>query len=113
MAEVMAAENVMSQSLFDDPGAGPLGGALDRLAEGQEELRGELGVFAERFEALEHRILALDHDRSAERAELESTQSRALEVFSSGRRRRDRTITYLAIGAAILAMLALGLSLMP
>ncbi|MEO8088842.1 MAG: AAA family ATPase [Gemmatimonadales bacterium] len=113
MAEVMSAENVMSQSLFDDPGAGPLGGAIERLAEGQEELRGELGVFAERFEAMEHRILALDHDRSAERAELESTQSRALELFHSGRRRRDRTITYLAIGAAILAALALALSLMP
>ncbi|MGZ8392273.1 MAG: ATP-binding protein [Gemmatimonadales bacterium] len=113
MAEVMAAESVMSQSLFDDPGAGPLGGAIDRLAEGQEELRGELGVFAERFEALEHRILALHHGHSAERAELESTQSRALESFSSGRRRRDRTITYLAIGAAVLAALALVLSLLP
>ncbi|HWN19900.1 MAG TPA: AAA family ATPase, partial [Gemmatimonadales bacterium] len=113
MAEVMAAENVMSQSLFDDPGAGPLGGAIERLAEGQEELRGELGVFAERFEALEHRIVALHHDHSAGRAELESTQSRALESFSSGRRRRDRTITYLSIGAAILAALALALSLLP
>ncbi|HEY8197778.1 MAG TPA: AAA family ATPase [Gemmatimonadales bacterium] len=113
MAEVMAAENVMSQSLFDDPGAGPLGGAIDRLAEGQEELRGELGVFAERFEALEHRIVALHHDHSAGRAELASTQSLALESFSSGRRRRDRTITYLAIGAAILAALALALSLLP
>ncbi|MGZ8399652.1 MAG: ATP-binding protein [Gemmatimonadales bacterium] len=113
MAEVMAAESVMSQSLFDNPGAGPLGGAIDRLAEGQEELRGELGVFAERFEALEHRILALHHGHSAERAELESTQSRALESFSSGRRRRDRTITYLSIGAAVLAALALVLSLLP
>jgi len=38
MAEVMAAENVMSQSLFNESG-GPLGGAVGRLAEGQEELR--------------------------------------------------------------------------
>ncbi len=112
MAEVMAAENVMSQSLFDDPGAGPVGGAIDRLAEGQEELRGELGVFAERFEALEHRILALNHDHSAERAELESTHSLALESLRSGRQRRDRTIIYLAIGAAILAAAALVLSLL-
>ncbi len=112
MAEVMAAENVMSQSLFNDPGAGPVGGAIDRLAESQEELRGELGVFAERFEALEHRILALAHDHSAERAELASTQSRALESFHSGRQRRDRTIIYLAIGTAILAAAALVLSLL-
>ncbi len=97
MAEVMAAENVMSQSLFDDPGGGPLGGALGRLAEGQEELRGELGVFAEQLEALEHKIHALNHDHSAGRAELD---------------RRDRFVTYLALGAAILAAAALALSLL-
>jgi SpoVK/Ycf46/Vps4 family AAA+-type ATPase len=100
MAEVMAAENVMSQSLFDDPGAGPLGGALDRLAEGQEEVRGELGILAERFESLEHRIHALNHDHSI------------LESFGSSRRRRDRIITYLAIGATILAAAALAVSLL-
>lgn len=110
MAEVMAAENVMSQSLFDDPGAGPLGGAVGRLAEGQEELRGELGVFAERLEALEHRIHALSHDHSAGRAELERSQSRILESFSLGRRRKDRIVTYLAIGAVVLAAAALAVS---
>ncbi len=113
MAEVMAAQNVMSQSLFDDPTGGPLSGAFDRLAEGQEELRGELGVFAERFEALEQRILALSHNHSAGQAELERAQSQALESFSSRRQRRDRTVTYLAIGAAILAAAALALSLLP
>jgi hypothetical protein len=113
MAEVMAAQNVMSQSLFDDPTGGPLSGAFDRLAEGQEELRGELGVFAERFEALEQRILALSHNHSAGQAELERTQSQALESFSSRRQRRDRTVTYLAIGAAVLAAAALALSLLP
>ena len=41
MAEVMSAENVMSQSLFDEPG-GPLGGAVGRLAAGQEELQAVL-----------------------------------------------------------------------
>jgi SpoVK/Ycf46/Vps4 family AAA+-type ATPase len=112
MAEVMAAENVMSQSLFDDAGAGPLGGVMDRLAQGQEELRGELGLLAERFEALEHRIHALNHDHSAGRAELELSQSRVLESFGSGRRRRDRIVTYLAIGAAILAAAALAVSLL-
>jgi SpoVK/Ycf46/Vps4 family AAA+-type ATPase len=97
MAEVMAAENVMSQSLFDDA-AGPLGGALGRLAEGQEELRGELGVFAERLEALEHRIQVLNHEHSAGRSGLD--------------RRRDRVVTYLALGAAFLAAAALALSLL-
>ena len=97
MAEVMAAENVMSQSLFNDAGGGPLGGVMDRLAEGQEEMRGELGLLAERFEALEHTIHAPHHDHSAGRAELE---------------RRDRMVTYLAIGAAILAAAALAVSLL-
>jgi SpoVK/Ycf46/Vps4 family AAA+-type ATPase len=97
MAEVMAAENVMSQSLVDDA-AGPLGGALGRLAEGQEELRGELGVFAERLEALEHRIQVLNHEHSAGRSGLD--------------RRRDRVVTYLALGAAFLAAAALALSLL-
>jgi len=98
MAEVMAAENVMSQSLFDDARAGPLGGVTDRLAEGQEELRGELGLLAERFEALEHKIHALNHDHSAGRADLE--------------RGRNRIVTYLAIAAAILAAAALAVSLL-
>ncbi len=112
MAEVMAAENVMSQSLFDDAGVGPLGGVMDRLAEGQEELRGELGILAERFEALEHKIHALNHDHSAGQAELELSQSRVLESFGSGRRRRDRIVTYLALGAAILAAASLAVSLL-
>jgi SpoVK/Ycf46/Vps4 family AAA+-type ATPase len=111
MAEVMAAENVMAQSLFDDA-AGPLGGVMDRLAEGQEELRGELGILAERFEALEHQLLALSHNHSAGQAELERSQGLVLESFSSGRERRDRITTYLAIVAAILAAAALAVSLL-
>jgi SpoVK/Ycf46/Vps4 family AAA+-type ATPase len=112
MAEVMAAENVMSQSLFDDVGAaGQLGGVMDRLAEGQEELRGELGVVAERFEALEQRIRALSDNHSAGRAELERSQSHLLESFTSGRRKRDRILTNLVAGAVILAAAALVIAL--
>ena len=103
MAEVMAAENVMSQSLFDDAGpAGQLGGAMDRLAEGQEELRGELAVLAERFEALEQ----------AGRADLERSQSHLLESVTSGRRAKDRLLTYLVVAAAGLAAAALAVSLL-
>ena len=102
MAEVMAAENVMSQSLFDDSsGAGPLGGVMDRLAEGQEELRGELGVLAERFESLDHRMRALAQDHSTGRAELELT-----------RHGKDRVLIYLVAGAAVLAVIALIMSLL-
>jgi SpoVK/Ycf46/Vps4 family AAA+-type ATPase len=112
MAEVMAAENVMAQSLFDDAGSGPLGGVMDRLAEGQEELRGELGVLAERFEALEHKVRSLHDNHSAGRAELERSQSNILESLTSGRRNRDRLLTYMAVGALVLAIAALLVSVL-
>src|SRR6185503_19046517 len=89
MAEVMAAENVMSPSLFDDA-SGPIGGAMERLAEGQEELPAERGFLAERFEGLEHQLQAVSHDHSAGRAELERSQGQVLASLSLGRLRRDR-----------------------
>jgi SpoVK/Ycf46/Vps4 family AAA+-type ATPase len=57
MEEVIAAESVMSQSLFDAP-TGPVaaGGVLEQLVEGQEQLRGEAGLLAERFEGLERAL---------------------------------------------------------
>jgi SpoVK/Ycf46/Vps4 family AAA+-type ATPase len=56
MGEVLAAEGVMSQSLFDTPGAaGRAGGVLEQMVEGQEQLRAELGLVAERLERLERR----------------------------------------------------------
>jgi SpoVK/Ycf46/Vps4 family AAA+-type ATPase len=106
MAEVMAAQNVMAQSLFDDPvAAGPLGGVIERLSEGQEEIRGELGILAERFEALS------DH-HSTGRAELERSQTRLLESFAVGRQRRDRLLLYLVFSSTILAATALGVALL-
>ncbi|HET9465658.1 MAG TPA: AAA family ATPase [Gemmatimonadales bacterium] len=108
MAEVMAAENVMSQSLFEDGGAaGQLGGVMDRLAEGQEELRGELALLAERFESLEQKVSALGDDRVTERAELERSQGRLLESFTSGRQAKDRLLIYLVVAAVLLAVAAL------
>ena len=56
MGEVLAAKGVMSQSLFDTPGAaGRAGGVLEQMVEGQEQLRAELGLVAERLERLERR----------------------------------------------------------
>ncbi len=54
MEEVIAGENVMAQSLFETLApAGGSGGVLEQMAEGQERLRGELGLLAERLDALE------------------------------------------------------------
>ena len=112
MAEVMAAENVMSQSLFDDPAAGPIGGVMERLAEGQEELRGELGVLVERLDSLDQKLRALSKDHSAARGELERSQTQMVETFASTRQRRDRMLGYLTAAAVLLSAGALAISLL-
>ncbi len=111
MAEVMAAENVMSQSLFDDPAAGPIGGVMERLAEGQEELRGELGVLVERLDSLEQRVRSLASEHSSRGVELERQQVQLAETLVSGRRHRDRVLIYLAAASALIASAALALTL--
>jgi SpoVK/Ycf46/Vps4 family AAA+-type ATPase len=105
MEEVIAGESVMSQSLFDEPQASS-GGVLERLAERQEELRGELALLAERVDGLAA-------DRSRARAELERQQAQVVEAVSSGRRQRDRVLlavvassVVLSLGALLAALLA-------
>ena len=112
MAEVMEAGNVMSQSLFDDPSAGPIGGVMERLAEGQEELRGELGVLVERLDSLDQKVRALSKDYSAASAELERSQAQIVETFASTRQRRDRMLSYLTAAAVLLSAGALAISLL-
>jgi SpoVK/Ycf46/Vps4 family AAA+-type ATPase len=113
MAEVMSAENVMSQSLFDDAGAaGPLGGVIDRLAEGQEELRGELGVVVERLDTLDQRVRTLANEHSSHGTEMERRQTQLTEAFVSGRRRKDTVVMYLAALAALIASGALAVALL-
>lgn len=114
MDEVIAAESVMSQSLFDDAAssAGPLGGVADRLSEGQEELRAELGVLAERFDVMDRSVRALGAGQAAGQAVLERDQSRFLEALAAGRQRRDRILTYLAAAAIVLALAALAAALL-
>jgi SpoVK/Ycf46/Vps4 family AAA+-type ATPase len=111
MAEVMAAENVMSQSLFDDPTAGPIGGVMERLAEGQEELRGELGMLVERLDSLEQRVRSLASEHSSRGVELERQQAQLAETFASGRRHRDRMLIYVAAASTLIASAALALTL--
>ncbi len=60
MEEVIAAEGIMGQSLFE-PGAAPgsPGGLLEQMAQGQEQLQGELALVAERLEGLDNRQAGL------------------------------------------------------
>jgi hypothetical protein len=103
MEEVIAAEGVMSQSLFDDLGTGM--GGTDRLNEMGEELRGELALLAERFEGLERSVRKVAADQSAGRGELENRQAAFLEELHSDRRRAERMI-YVLLGVALIIALA-------
>jgi SpoVK/Ycf46/Vps4 family AAA+-type ATPase len=89
MEEVIAAETVMSQSLFDDLGGAGLGG-IDRLSEAQEELRAEMALLAERFDGLQRTLRTVATEQAAAR----------------------RNLYYFIAGAIILAIAALGASVL-
>src|SRR3954464_15634711 len=80
MEEVIAAEGIMGQSLFEAAASpGSPGGVLEQMAEGQEQLRAELGIVAERLEALDARQAGLSkaHAELLERLRLPATTPRA------------------------------------
>jgi predicted nucleic acid-binding Zn-ribbon protein len=85
---------------------------MERLAEGQEELRGELGVLVERLDSLDQKLRALTKDHSAARGELERSQTQLVETFASTRERRERVLGYLAGAAVLLSGAALAISLL-
>ncbi len=107
MDEVIAGETVMAQSLFDSPAVGgPVGGVLEQMAEGQEQLRAELGLVAERLEALEQGQAALATGQEAAGADLERRQADALAAATAGLHgQRIRLLA--ALGAIALAAAAL------
>jgi SpoVK/Ycf46/Vps4 family AAA+-type ATPase len=109
MQEVIAAENVMSQSLFED---GRLGGSMaESLAETQESIRGEVALLTERFDGLERSLRKMTSEQSASRAELERQQTALLESAAAERRRRERILLLSTAGATIVALAALALSI--
>jgi len=100
MEEVIAAVGIMGQSLFDGAAVGaPSGGVLEQMAEGQEQLRAELGLVAERLEELENR----------QRALAEAQQSLFQRLPAPGAARG--IVLYLAIAALVLAAVALVVAL--
>jgi SpoVK/Ycf46/Vps4 family AAA+-type ATPase len=104
MEEVIASQAVMAQSLFEDPGAAPVPGLLERMAEGQEELRAELGLLAERLDDVERR-----QTRAVEK--LGTSQSATLEALRAGEGERSRKLWYGVAAALVLAGSALVLAL--
>jgi SpoVK/Ycf46/Vps4 family AAA+-type ATPase len=103
MEEVIASQAVMAQSLFDDLGAAPVPGVLERMSEGQEELRAELGLIAERLDDLERR-----QTRALEK--LGAGQSAALEALRA-EGGRSRKLWYGVAAALVLAVSGLVLVL--
>jgi hypothetical protein len=101
MEEVVAGEGVMSQSLFDLPTPAAPGGVLEQMAEGQEQLRAELGLVAERLDALERSWTRLEAGTKAAITEWERRLARA----------PSRATTYAAVAALLLALVALALAL--
>ena len=95
MEEVVASQAVMAQSLFDDLGAAPVPGVLERMSEGQEELRAELGLVAERLDDLERR-----QTRALEK--LGAAQSAALGALQA-EGGRSRKLWYGVAAALVLA----------
>ena len=95
--EVIAAESVMGQSLFESPaGAGAAAaGVLEQMAEGQEQLRGELGLVAERLDRLERAQVELAAGRAAEQQQTRA----AIEAVSA---RPPQRGLWLAVGGAVL-----------
>jgi SpoVK/Ycf46/Vps4 family AAA+-type ATPase len=101
MDEVIAAGSVMSQSLFESAAAaaGPAGGVLEQMAEAQEQVRGELGLVAERLDALERGQVTAGK-------EIERRQAELLELVKSPQPRGPvfAAIAALAVAAAALVV---------
>jgi SpoVK/Ycf46/Vps4 family AAA+-type ATPase len=97
MEEVIAAESVMSQSLFDVPtGTAPAVGVVEQLAEGQEQLRADTGLLAERLEGLQRAHAEL------KRAQAELQGREALEAAAWKKRQQILLGTSLLLSALAL-----------
>jgi hypothetical protein len=91
----------MSQSLFDVPApVSQAAGVLEQMAEGQEQLRAEMGLMAERLEQLEQSQARLETGAKAALGELERRPA------------PSRAPLWTAIAALVLASAGLAVALM-
>jgi SpoVK/Ycf46/Vps4 family AAA+-type ATPase len=101
MEEVIAGGSVMAQSLFEENGTpGPLG-IVEQLSEGQEALRAELALIAERIDGLERR------QTSAIR-KLEERQTAALSTATESAAASARSWRRIVAVAGVALALAAG-----
>lgn len=110
MREVIAAGEVMAQSLFDTPGGaapGPMADLWERMSEGQDRLEGEVAVLGERLERLESGQRTAIERADRARGELEARQEKALAEAVASRAAALRRAAWLSGGALALAAAAL------
>jgi SpoVK/Ycf46/Vps4 family AAA+-type ATPase len=107
MEEVVAGTSVMAQSLFEENGGPPLAGFAEEMSEGQEALRAELALVAERIDGLERKQTgALRKLDERQAAELKAAGDAAASA-SAATQARMRTLGLTALAAVLLAAAAL------
>ena len=111
MEEVISGTTVMGQSLFDENGASPRS-LIEEMSEGQEALRAELALTAERLDALEKKqstaLRKLDERQATALADAVASTTAATAAAQARTR-----IAWIAAAAAIaIAAAALILTLM-
>jgi SpoVK/Ycf46/Vps4 family AAA+-type ATPase len=111
MEEVVAGTGVMAQSLFDEAPAGAAG-VMEEMSEGQEAIRAELALVAERLDGLERRqdkrLQKLDERQAA----AAKAAADAAESGTTAARARMRAVWLAVVAACILALAALLLPLL-
>jgi len=111
MEEVVEGTTVMGQSLFDEAPTGAAG-LLEEMSEGQEALRAELALLAERLDGLdrrqEKRLQKLDERQAAAARAATDTA----EAVATAARARMRAMWLAVIAALVLALAALLLPLL-
>jgi len=113
MEEVIAGTSVMAQSLFEDGAAlPPLAGFVEEMSEGQEALRAELALAAERLEALERRQAGSLQKLEVKLDERQTAVAEAAAAEVAAARARARGLWAAVIVSVCLAAAALAIALL-
>ena len=113
MEEVIAGTSVMAQSLFEDGAAlPPLAGFVEEMSEGQEALRAELALVAERLEALERRQAGSLQKLEVKLDERQTAVAEAAAAEVAAARARARGLWAAVIVSVCLAAAALAIALL-
>jgi len=113
MEEVIAGTSVMAQSLFEDGAAlPPLAGFVEEMSEGQEALRAELALAAERLEALERRQAGSLQKLEVKLDERQTAVAEAAAAEVAAARARARGLWAAVIVSVCLAAAALAVALL-